>query len=80
LTLIDQAVLTLVLGLGLLALGLVKTQYVILSGMVFIFGALVAFPTSEYGHAGWTIISLGLGMYLLAEGGLSLLDDESKGA
>jgi hypothetical protein len=68
-------VLTLSLGFGLLAIGFIKREYLVLSGLVWIFSAVAVFP--EYG-AGWTVISLGLGMYVIAEGGLAILDDEKE--
>jgi hypothetical protein len=68
-------ILALALGFGIAILGWRDPKYLMLSGLVWIFGALAVFYA--YG-SGWAILTLGLGLILLAEGAMSIFKGEAK--
>jgi hypothetical protein len=77
----DQAMLfvTVILGLALMIYARYEKNAYLegFSGIVWLFASLTVFPT--WGE-GWTILSLGLGMILLAHAGLSIADTRDKGS
>jgi len=62
---IEYADLALVMGILTLALGLLKPEFMIFSGFIWVYSALDVF--AEYG-GGWVAITLGMGLLLLFEG------------
>jgi hypothetical protein len=63
---------SLALGFGILAIGLLRKNPVMLffSGMVWLFSALMVYADISIG---WAILTLGLGLMLMIDGGLDLV-------
>ena len=76
-TMIIQVVLCMIIGFGLMGIGLGTRRYefLIFSGFVWMFAAISVF--FELG-TGWVIITLGLGMFLTAEGALEIFNERKK--
>lgn len=74
-TLILEVVMSLILGMGFMVLGFwqQKSPWTFFAGLVWIFVALAVF--AQLG-AGWTILSLGLGLVLLIDGGTKIAEQK----
>lgn len=67
--------LTLALGFGTMALGLVHKPYNLMSGLIWMFGGIFYFVEI---HVGFTILSIGLGFILLIGTAVDYLDSERQ--
>jgi hypothetical protein len=74
-TLVLEVVMSLILGMGFMVLGFwqQKSPWTFFAGLVWIFVALAVF--AQLG-AGWTILSLGLGLVLLIDGGTKIAEQK----
>ena len=70
-------VMSLALGFGLLLVGLIRSMppLIIYSGFIWLFSAVTIYKEIS---VGWTIIGIGLGMMILASGGLQLVDESES--
>jgi hypothetical protein len=73
---IDTGLLALALGFGIafMGIGLKNPRLMMLSGLVWIYSAIAVFYTNG---AGWAVLTLGLGMFMLAESAMTMLRGDS---
>jgi hypothetical protein len=74
---IDTTIIALVMGFGVSVLALTRKPplrglYTFYGGLVWLFSSLFVFP--EYDDVGWVILTSALGLFLIIEGALEVME------